>query len=141
MGPLQQFWKEILASTGLPQKSLTSLEAFAAVFILYVLYLIFSTAILYLSFRFLETKVNWAQAFTTIIIRDIVFLPLSFFAFGMGYVLAFFIWIGLLKYRFKIEWGRAVMVALIAGILPAALTLIFLISFLGSIIFLATLLG
>lgn len=141
MSPLQQFWKELVTALGLPQKSLSALEAFAALFILYLLYLLFSAAILYLSFTFLETKVSWAQAFATIIIRDIIFLPLGFLAFGVGYIIAFFIWIGLLKYRFKIEWGRAIMVALIAGILPAALTIVFLVSFFATVVFLATLLG
>jgi len=141
MSSLQQFWKDIGVALGLPHSSLNFLEVFAALLIIYLLYVVFSIGILYLAFSFVNKKITWAQAFATVIIRDIIFLPLSFFAFGIGYILAFSIWIGSLKYRFNLGWGRALHIALIAALLPTALTIIILVFFFASIVFIAKVMG
>jgi len=137
---IQGIWVKIVAALGLPKASLTPMEVLAALLIVYIIYLLFSTGILYLSFKFLKANITFGEAFTTIILRDIIFFPLGLIAFGLGYIFAYFIWIGLLKYRFDLEWGRTVMISLLAGILPAAITSILLLSFFTTIIFAATLL-
>ncbi|MFH1786498.1 MAG: hypothetical protein ABH829_02545 [archaeon] len=67
--------------------------------------------------------INWKNLFVCIIFRDIVSISLSIVPFFIGGIIAFAVWVGVLKYRFDMEWGKSVLVAVVASMIPIAIAI------------------
>jgi len=91
----------------------------------YAIYLIASMIILSLALKFMNVEnVEFSKLLSPIIIRDFISLGALFIPFGLGAIFAFIIWIGIIKYFFKIDWGHAVLVAIVAQLIPIAIIVV-----------------
>lgn len=101
---------------------------------IYVLHLLISSIILYYSVKLagggLDFMTGFPRALFTILIRDLIALPLIFITFSipfLGIIIAVIIWLGLIKFVFNLNWVKTVLAFLISLILPVVIILFILI--------------
>ena len=99
--------------------------------LLYGIYILIASGVLLLALKIAGAKINYQIDFPrsviTIVLRDfltIPFLVLVLFAPIFGVIIAFIIWLGILKYMFQISWYQAFLVWLASGIIHLVLILL-----------------
>lgn len=96
-----------------------------ALLISYLIYLGISVLILSVSLKILGTKkVEYGQVLMAVLVRDVVSVATLFIPFGIGTAVALVVWVGLIKYIFKLDWGKSIMVAIIAELIPLGVVIV-----------------
>jgi hypothetical protein len=100
----------------------------------YLLYLIISAVILYVSVKAVGYDKGFLAglpaAIFTVFVRDLIIIPLIMLAFFLpllGLVIGVVVWLGLIKYVFAIKWWQAVLGWLVSLLIPIVIALFILI--------------
>jgi len=123
---------------GISFSGIFGVSLIVALLISYAIYLIFSIIVVTLALKFLNVeKFNYSQVIGAILIRDFIFLASILIPFGVGAAIAFVLWIALLKYLLKLDWTKAVLVAVLAELIPfGILIVLFILGIISLLIFL-----
>ncbi len=98
------------------------------ILLLYGVYLLISAGILLTALKTAGGKVSYLmdlpRAVFTIILRDLITVPLIILALAIpifGIIIAFVIWLAILKFIFQLSWLQAFLTWLVGGILQIIL--------------------